>query len=197
MTEQSRSTESRPYRMGRRAEQIDETRQRIVAAAVRLHTTIGPAATTVSALADEAGVTRVTVYQHFSDPDELFAACTAHWMGNHPPPDPTSWRAGRSVEERARLAIGQLYAWYGRNGVDLYPINRDAESIPPGARASRVAHEQQQIDAVMGGGRGKVLRAAVAHALSFWTWRSLVVEHHLREADAVSLAMGFVKAAAR
>lgn len=192
MAEQGRSPESRAYRMGRRAEQIDKTRQRIVEAAVRLHTTIGPARTTISTLAEEAGVTRVTVYQHFSDADELFAACTAHWMGRHPPPDPTAWRAPRSLEARARLAISELYAWYGRNGDDLYPINRDAESIPLGARAARAAHEQLRIDAVVGSGRGKVLlRAAVGHALSFWTWHSLVVEHHLREADAIALALKF------
>lgn len=198
MAEQGRSTESRPYRMGRRAEQVGETRQRIVEAAVRLHTTIGPANTTISTLAEQAGVTRVTVYQHFSDADELFAACTAHWMERHPPPDPASWRSARSVEDRARLAIGELYAWYGRNGAELYPINRDAASIPAGARAARAAHDQLRIDAVMGTGRrSALLRAAVAHALSFWTWHSLVVEQHLREADAVSLATRFVRSAAR
>lgn len=183
--------------MGRRAEQIDRTRQRIVEAAVRLHTTIGPAHTTISVLAEEAGVTRVTVYDHFGDTDELFAACTAHWMGRHPPPDPEAWRAPRSVEGRARLAISELYAWYGRNGDELFPIDRDTESIPPRARAAREAHERSRIDAVVGGGAKALLRAAVAHVVSFRTWHSLVVDQHLREQDAVDLAVRFVRAAAR
>ena len=195
MAEQGRSPETRPYRMGRRAEQVDQTRRRIIEAAVRLHTSVGPAGTTISLLAEEAGVTRVTVYQHFGDADELFAACTAHWMGQHPPPDPGSWRTASTVEDRARLAIGELYAWYGRNGDDLYPINRDVASIPPLARAARAAHEQLRIDAVVGSTGRKVLRAAVAHALSFWTWHSLVVEQGVRRSDAVDLAATFVKAA--
>ena len=76
-----RSTKTRPYRMRRRAEQVDETRLRITEAAVRLHTTVGPAHTSIAAIAEAAGVTRLTVYRHFADLDTLFEACTAHWTG--------------------------------------------------------------------------------------------------------------------
>jgi hypothetical protein len=53
----------RAYRMDKRAQDVAATRQEIVEAAVRLHGSLGPAATTVSAVAQEAGVTRLTVYQ--------------------------------------------------------------------------------------------------------------------------------------
>src|SRR5674476_670737 len=86
-SEQVRSTKSRPYRMKRRAEQVDETRQRITEAAVRLHTTVGPAHSSIAAVAEEAGVTRLTVYRHFADLDALFAACRAHWSARNPRPD--------------------------------------------------------------------------------------------------------------
>ena len=53
--------------MRKRAEQVDQTHQRIVEAAVHLHGTVGPAATTIAGIAEQAGVTRLTVYRHFPD----------------------------------------------------------------------------------------------------------------------------------
>src|SRR5260370_17643494 len=92
LSEHERSPESgpepRPYRMRARAEQVSQTRQRIVDAAVQLHGTVGPAATTIAAIADLAGVTRLTVYRHFPDEAPLFEACSAHWVAHHRPPDP-------------------------------------------------------------------------------------------------------------
>ena len=64
--------------MVRRAQQAGDSTA-IVAAAVALHGRVGPANTTVSAIAEAAGATRVTVYPHFPDEDALFAACTSHW----------------------------------------------------------------------------------------------------------------------
>ena len=63
---------SRTYELKRRAELQEETRRRIVAAAVELHTTLGPSRTTVQAIAEKAGVTRPTVYAHFPDARSLF-----------------------------------------------------------------------------------------------------------------------------
>jgi len=68
------------YRIRRRAEQVDQTRQRIVETTAELHGSVGPAATTIAAIADRAGVTRLTVYRHFPDDAALFAACSAHWI---------------------------------------------------------------------------------------------------------------------
>jgi len=78
--------ESRPYRMSKRAEQVAYTRLRIVEATVELHGTIGPAGTTVMGIAEQAGVTRATVYRHFPDEDALFRACSAHWRARQDPP---------------------------------------------------------------------------------------------------------------
>ena len=91
MSEPSRGTNPRSYQLGKRIESVAETRQRIVAAAVELHGTIGPAATTISALAEKAGVTRLTVYRHFPDDRALFAACSQHWAANQLMPDPAAW----------------------------------------------------------------------------------------------------------
>ena len=60
-------SEKRTYRLGKRAEKQQETRRRIVEAAVDLHSTLGPARTTVAQIAERAGVQRHTYYAHFPD----------------------------------------------------------------------------------------------------------------------------------
>ena len=72
----------RRYELKERARRQAETRQRIVDAAVELHTSVGPARTTISAIAERAGVERHTVYAHFPDEPTLFRACSTHWRAN-------------------------------------------------------------------------------------------------------------------
>ena len=105
-------TKTRPYRLGRRAEQQAQTRQRIIDAAVELHSTVGPAATSISAVADSAGGQRHTVYAHFPDEASLFTACTTHWSSLHPFPDPAGWTEIADPQRRLRVALGEIYAWY-------------------------------------------------------------------------------------
>ena len=64
----------RKYELKKRAERQDETRQRIVEATVALHEELGPAQTSISKIAERAGVRRSTVYRHFPDEDAPFAA---------------------------------------------------------------------------------------------------------------------------
>lgn len=193
----SPADERRPYRMRRRAASVDATRRRITEAAVRLHTTIGPSRASLSAIAEAAGVTRVTLYHHFRDADELFAACMGHWRALHPPPDPTAWTSLEAFEPRLRRAIGELYDWYRANADDLYPIYRDAAHTPASNRARRRATNEQAADAILAGlriaaGERRRVRAAVLHVVGFWTWRSLSVEGGLAPVEAVETALGFV-----
>jgi AcrR family transcriptional regulator len=187
--------------MRRRAELVDQTRQHIVEAAMHLHTTVGPANTSISSVADEAGVTRLTVYRHFPDIEELFAACRGHWFDLHRPPDRTAWRAIPDPEARARRAFGELYGWYRDNADDLYPINRDAMTMPAGAQEARRAESAALADALVEGharsGRdGRALRAVAGHLVTYWTWRSLVVEQGLTNEAAVNLAVRILTQAA-
>src|SRR6476619_6543291 len=99
LSEQTRSSKSRAYTMRARQENVDQTRLRITEATMQLHEEVGPAATTVSAIAELAGVTRLTVYRHFPDDDALIAACSAHWRGLHPAPDLAGWAAGDAPAE--------------------------------------------------------------------------------------------------
>src|SRR5262245_31201341 len=117
----------RTYQLKRRAERQQETRQRIVEAAVALHTTVGPARTTVSAIAERAGVQRHTFYRHFPDERSLMLACSGLWQEEHPLPDPAAWRSIGDGEARLRRGLGELYAFYESNAESMAPLVRDAE----------------------------------------------------------------------
>src|SRR2546426_7562702 len=103
---------SRAYTLKRRAERQDETRQRIVDAAIELHQTIGPNATTISEIAERAGVGRVTIYRHFPDELTLARACSGQYLERNPPPDPERWRAIADAEERLRTALRETSAYH-------------------------------------------------------------------------------------
>jgi AcrR family transcriptional regulator len=188
--------------MQRRAELVEQTRQRIVDAAIHLHTTVGPANTTISGVAEEAGVTRLTIYRHFADLEELFVACRGDWMEHHRPPDVAAWPAISDLAERAHVALGELYAWYSANQDDLFPINRDETSMPVGAQEARRAESAAVAGALIEGhvapdGPGRLLRAVAGHLVGYWTWRSLVVEQGLDHEAAVDFAVTILMEAAR
>jgi len=209
LREQMRSTKSRPYRMQRRAEQVDQTRLRITEAAVRLHTTVGPAHTSIASVAEEAGVTRLTVYRHFADLDALFAACRAHWSARNPRPDARAWPAIPDLEVRARRAFGELYGWYRDHADELYPINRDAAAMPVSAQQATQAGNRALAEALIAGHAGadtdpdanpdpdgRLLRAVARHLVDFLTWRSLVVQQGLDDREAIDVAVRLLTAVA-
>jgi AcrR family transcriptional regulator len=185
--------------MKRRAEQVDKTRLRITEAAVRLHTTVGPSATSIAGVAEEAGVTRLTVYRHFADLDELFMACTAHWTARNPPPDAGAWGEIPDLEPRARRAFGELYGWYHDHADDLYPIYRDMDSMPLTAQRARAAENRRLAAAIVAGDadngpdRDRRLQFAVArHLVRYPSWRSLAIEQELDHPEVVELAVRLV-----
>ena len=200
-TEQARKGRRR-YRKRLRAEQEQRTRERITEAAVKLHSSIGPARTTVSGIAEEAGVQRATVYRHFPREEELFGACSAHYMARNPPPDPQTWASVADPHRRLRDALEEMYAYYRRTEPMLEKTTRDAALVP--AMAAPVARFRDRIAAlgaaiVTGrparGSTRRRLEAAVAHALSFGTWQSLVRQQGLDEEEAAALMAAFVEAA--
>jgi AcrR family transcriptional regulator len=198
--EQGRTPNSRGYRMAKRAENVAETRQRIVEAAVTLHGTVGPAATTISAIAEAAGVTRLTVYRHFPDEPSLFAACTAHWAAGQELPDPGAWARIGDATERLHAALADLYRFYRDAEPMLANAGRDRAALPAPVRESAAAGEARQIDLLLRpfrvrGKRRRLVRAAIGHAVSFWTWRSLCGDHRLSHEEAVRMMVELVSAA--
>src|SRR5215217_2051818 len=184
----------RRYRKRRRAEQEAETRRRITEAAVKLHGTIGPAKTTVSGIAREAGVQRATVYRHFPDEDAIFAACTAHFRELHPAPEVGEWADIADPEERLRVALGEFYAFYADTHRMFESTGRDADRVPAVRRASAamMGYRDEARSVLLRGrrerGRARTrVAAAIGHALALPTWRSLVREQGLGEEEAVEL----------
>jgi AcrR family transcriptional regulator len=202
MSGERNETGARIYRKRRRAEQERQTRERITEAAVRLHGTLGPARTTVSGVAKEAGVQRATVYRHFPDELSLFAACTAHYWATNPMPDPAAWSAISDSEVRLRHALGEMYAFFRRAEGMLEKTSRDAPLVE--AMARPVTEFRGYLSAagaaIIAGRpeRGEARRrvqAAVGHAVSFGTWQSLVRQQGLEDAEAVAVMAALVESA--
>jgi AcrR family transcriptional regulator len=184
----------RKYELKRRAERQSKTRQRIVAATVDLHTSVGPARTTIAAIADRAGVQRHTVYAHFPTERELFSACTAHWSARHPMPDPERWAALEEPESRLRTALDDVYSWYETAGDDVALFVRDArvhETTAEFAAADHARLEALRNVAAAGWPRRKAVRAAIAHAFELETWQSLVRRQGLTRKQAVDAMVRF------
>jgi AcrR family transcriptional regulator len=198
------SDQKRPYRMKRRAELEEQTRTRITESTVALHEEVGPARTTISAIAERAGVRRSTVYRHFPDDEALFAACSSHWRAANPAPDPAAWAAIADPAERTAVALRDLYTFYARTRPMYDSLLRDEPAVPVVARLLEGYHGfVRAILEVLMTGRGlrghgdRRTRAAIGHALAFSTWRSLAYEQGLSDDDAAALMGTLVEEASR
>jgi AcrR family transcriptional regulator len=167
---------ARRYELKRRAELQEETRRRIVEAAVDLHRTKGPARTSLSEVARRAGVQRNTLYRHFSDERELFMACSGLYMELNPPPDPIGWLALAEPADRLRRGLTELYAFYERTEDMLASILRDSE-IDPLTREMfelRAGGTMMEIRRVLGEPlQSRRAVAALDVAIDFHAWQSL------------------------
>jgi AcrR family transcriptional regulator len=174
-------TTTRRYELKQRAESQEETRRRIVAAAVELHTTLGPSRTTVQAIAEKASVTRPTVYAHFPDARTLFEACSGH-----------------VPSARLETALRELYGYYEQLEPLLENVQRDAAVMPIIAElnADRVRYLEGIRDLLLQGwparGAAKTrLQRVIGHALEFGTWQSLVRRQGCSAGEAVELMVAF------
>jgi AcrR family transcriptional regulator len=200
---QPSTVDSRGYHMRKRADNIDHTRQRIVEATVDLHGSIGPADTSVTAIAKKAGVTRLTVYRHFPDTDTLFTACTQHWMAAQALPDANAWARIDDPLQRVRTALADVYRFYAEGEPMLTRVHHDWDILPDPPRAALTRLATHHRDLLLAPfttrastGRRR-LRAALAHALAFPTWQSLCREQGLRANEAIDLLTAMVATANR
>jgi AcrR family transcriptional regulator len=189
-----------PYRLKARADRQAAVRLRITKATVDLHSTVGPARTTISAVAQQAGVDRLTVYRHFPTRRELFEACSSHARQLHPMPDLEIWAGIQDPEGRFEAALATLYAYYEDNEGLLRNVLRDAEieplvyelSAPRRAYLARVA-DLLSTGWQARGRRRTILLGAVAHALEFFTWSSLVRGRGLTSSEAADVMLAAVR----
>ena len=190
----------RKYELKKRAEEMAKTHARITEAAIELHGSVGPSRTTMSAVAEKAGVERRTLYRHFPTEADLFAACSTHYFAVNPWPDLDSWRAIHDPQQRLERALDELYAYYERTEPMLSNVLRDAELVDSArdgvAPLNEFLNEAAEILAVGRGARGRrraLLIGALRHSLAFSTWRSLSA-NGIGRADAAKLAAALVEA---
>lgn len=192
----------RSYRQTNRAEQVAETRRRLVEAALKLHATIGPARTSLSQVAREAGVSRPTLYAHFPDESALLRACTFHSLASDPPPDPQTWGEVTSARERVRRGLAELYDYFERNESLTANILKDMYTVPAMKELNVPILETafaQMGDILAAGFEDRTeaarqrRRAATAVALSFGTWQVLERQQALTRSRAVDVMAEFIE----
>jgi AcrR family transcriptional regulator len=201
MVSETGSTKRR-YEKRARAAHEQATRLRIIEAAIELHGTVGPARTTISAIAERAGVRRATVYRHFPDERALFLGCSGTFRERNPLPDPAAWASISDPADRLAAALDALQGWYERVEPMLTALLRDADAVPIVAelQAGRLAYLSDVEDGLASGwgARGTAarrLRATIALALDFFAWRTLS-GRGLRRTDAIAVMASAVRAAA-
>jgi AcrR family transcriptional regulator len=197
-------TSKRRYRLKKRADAMAETRRRIASAAAELHGTVGPARTSLSAVASRAGVQRHTVYRHFPNEAELFGACSAHFFTEHPLPDIEPWRKIGDPGQRLQQALDDLYGYYESTERMFSNVLRDAELIeglrPTLLPMQEYLEEGAGLLAAGWGTRGRrrlLVAAATRHAVDFQAWRSLSQDSRITRGDAIELVTGLVESAAK
>jgi AcrR family transcriptional regulator len=196
---------AREHDTGRRRDgRRERTRQRIVEATVELHETVGVARATISAIAERAGVQRLTVYRHFPDERALLSACSEHWTESNPPPEPGSWSQVADPQERLGLALDEVYAYHRSTEPMMSNIVREAPVKPVLLEAAEpyFRHwERMRYVLATGWGVGDerlaLLLGTLGHALDFQTWRSLVRQQGLSDEQAVEAMAGMVRCLTR
>ena len=197
MAEQKKSACPRAYRMGRRRERLEATRQRIAEAAFELHATVGPAQTSVSAVAERAGVQRHTVYHHFPDLTSLFRACTEHGMRVTRTPEAAPWRVIEDPITRLRHALRELYAYYRANARLLGNVVRDMPLLGDASGSEAFIDRMTELFSALAegwpgdAGTQRLRMVAIGHAMAYETWRSLTTAG-ASDAEAVGLMVGLV-----
>ncbi|HZA90609.1 MAG TPA: helix-turn-helix domain-containing protein [Solirubrobacterales bacterium] len=199
----SRETSTkRKYELKKRADQMADTHRRITEAAIELHGSLGPSRTTLSAVAERAGVERRTLYRHFPSEADLFEACSAHYFTANPWPELDGWRAIRDPRERLERALDELYAYYERTEPMFNNVLRDAEVVDFArtAVAPLDIYLDEAVEVLLSGRqprgrRRELLRGGIRHAVAFSTWRSLA-SNGVERPDAVRLSAALVDAAA-
>jgi AcrR family transcriptional regulator len=165
----------RTYRQEKRAASAEETRLRIVEAAMTLHAEQGIVATSIKDIAAMADVGIGTVYHHFPTYEDIVRACGARMHVLTRPPTPQSFAHLDSLDQRVERFVQELFAYYER-----YPSFErgrcDRDKLPVLAEA--VARHEKAIEEVvrealrLGQFDEQVIRTTIA-LVDFAVYRSL------------------------
>lgn len=188
----------RKYTKNKRADQQVQTRERIVDAVMSLHETLGPANTSIKAVAEKAGVQRLTVYRYFPDEASLFMACTAKWFGLNPPPHITAWDDIAPAAQRSNAALMLFNQYYRHTETMWQGVYRDIDTVE--AMQKPMTQFEGYIDQVRDdllaawkarGKKKQQLSVTLRHCLRFSTWQSLKGEN-LTDKQITELMMSWI-----
>jgi AcrR family transcriptional regulator len=119
----------RTYQLKQRAESAEETRRRLVQATFALHGEQGIAATTMTQIAERAGVGIGTVYHHFPTLDDTIMACGQMVMATYPPPTEVIFAGAATMRERLVRLAHALFDHLDRVAFDMVRSDRDRLAI--------------------------------------------------------------------
>jgi len=185
----------RSYKLKNRAAGQDQTRKMIVEATIELHQAKGIAATSVNDIAERAQVAKVTVYRHFPDQETLAQACSGLYFQRHPFPDPESWRHIEDPADRFRQGLRETYAYHRSTEPMTARIIGEARDLPVMAPYHEQLRKAADVIAAAWPRTARekaALKAALALALSFDTWRQLTRIGQLSDGEAIDLMMRLV-----
>src|SRR5688572_6601850 len=104
----------REYKMRKRADDWQKTRERILQATMQLHDEQGVAPTTFSDIAKRAGLGQATLYRHFPTLGDLVQACGGHvWQEMQPPTGEAAaavFEGLATVDERLEKLVEEIDA---------------------------------------------------------------------------------------
>ena len=131
----------------------------------------------------------------------MFAACSQHWASGQVLPDPEAWSQIGSPEQRLRMGLSDLYRFYRDAEPMLTNVRRDRTAVPTELQQRTQATDARYRDTLLKpfavrGTRRKRLRAVLGHVVSFWTWRSLCLDHGLSNREATEAMTALVLATA-
>lgn len=190
----ARAVNKRDYRLGKRAGKLEETRRRIVEAAVDLHIAIGPARTTITQIAERAKVQRHTFYAHFPDERSLFLACSGLAMERSPLPNFKQLQAISPGRARVAAGLDALYDWFERNSELASSVLRDAEhhALTREMVDLHMTPVFREAGELLGEGLAERARALLGVALDFNCWRSLGMHSPAEAAELMADAVASV-----
>jgi AcrR family transcriptional regulator len=176
--------------MVNRQKAVDATRRRIAQATYELHSTIGPALTTVALISERVGLPRQTVYRNFRTQLEIFRGCIAFGLELHPMPDPEAWKSIADRGTRLRVGLAQLYLWFEASEPVLTNSVRDFGVVREVAEPAMEPVYQvfQRIsETLCEGWKGREVSALLALAMDFTTWKKLRREHGMASSVIVEM----------
>jgi AcrR family transcriptional regulator len=168
----------REYKMRKRADDWQKTRERILQATMQLHDEQGVAPTTFSDIAKRAGLGQATLYRHFPTLGDLVQACGGHvWQEMQPPTGEAAaavFEGLATVDERLEKLVEEIDAFYRRGALRLHLAGRDRDLIPAldyFLKAVEAGVEAYVHEALAPAGPPKRTVEVVAALMSFPVWQ--------------------------